>query len=110
MRVQSRGNYNELRLALMNYLEAEVDDSNGPVPMDVGAMKGSDTKGDKGKKGYGKGKYCKSSGKSFAKGEYSKSNEYSKSYEKGKAKERKEKEKDRARRRDLHPSRVCRAL
>ena len=49
LRVQNRGNYNELWLALMNYLEAEVDDPNGPVLMDVGAMKGSDTKGDKGK-------------------------------------------------------------
>ena len=62
LRVQNRGNYNELRLALMNYLEAEVDDSNGPVPMDVGAMKSSDTKGEKGKKGYGKG-YEKGKGK-----------------------------------------------
>ena len=61
LRVQNRGNFNELRLALMNYLEAEVDDPNGPVLMDVGAMKGSDTKGDKGKKGYGKGNYGKSS-------------------------------------------------
>ena len=42
------------KLALMNYLEAEVDDSNGPVPMEVGAVRG-----DKGKKGYGKGKYGK---------------------------------------------------
>ena len=65
----------------MNYPEAEVGDSNGPVPMDVGAMKGSDTKGDKGKKGYGKSKYGKSSGKGFAKGEHNKSNENSKSYE-----------------------------
>ena len=37
----------------MNYLEAE-DDGHGPVPMEVGAMKGK--KGDRGKKGYGKGK------------------------------------------------------
>ena len=44
----------------MNYLEAE-DDGHGPVPMEVGAMKGK--KGDKGKKGYGKGKYGKKFGK-----------------------------------------------
>ena len=31
--------------------------SNGPVPMEVGAMKGSDRNGDKGKKDYGIGKY-----------------------------------------------------
>ena len=50
----------------MNYLEAE-DHGHGPVPMEVGAMKGK--KGDKGKKGHGKGKYGKSLGK------YDKSNE-----------------------------------
>ena len=44
----------------MNYLEAE-DDGQGPVPMEVGAMKLK--KGDKGKKGYGRGKYSKSFGK-----------------------------------------------
>ena len=38
----------------MNYVEAE-DDGHGPVPMEVGAMKGK--KGDKGKKGYGKRRY-----------------------------------------------------
>ena len=38
LRVQNRENYNELRLALMNYLEAKVDDFNGPVPMNFGAM------------------------------------------------------------------------
>ena len=37
----------------MNYLEAE-DDSHGPVPMEVGAMKGK--KGDRGKKDNGKRK------------------------------------------------------
>ena len=47
LRGQNRGDHVELRWALMNCLEAEVDDRNGPVPMDVGAMKGSDTKGDK---------------------------------------------------------------
>ena len=51
LRVQNRGDYGALRLALMNYLEAE-DDGHGPVPMEVGAMKG--------KNGYGKGKYGKS--------------------------------------------------
>ena len=76
LRVQNRGDYGALRVALMNYLEAE-DDGHGPVPMEVGAMKGK--KGDKGKKGYGKGKY----GKSF--GKYDKSNEYSKNNEYGKA-------------------------
>ena len=44
----------------MNYLEAE-DDGHGPVPMEVGALKGKT--GDKAKKGYGKGKYDKSFGK-----------------------------------------------
>ena len=59
----------------MNYLEAE-DDGRGPVPMEVGAMKGK--KGDRGKKGYGKGKFGKILGK------YSKNNEYGKGNEKGK--------------------------
>ena len=39
LRVQYRGDYGALRVALMNYLEAE-DDGHGPVPMEVGAMKG----------------------------------------------------------------------
>ena len=39
LRVQNRGDYGALRVALMNYLEAE-DDGHGPVPMEVGAMKG----------------------------------------------------------------------
>ena len=43
----------------MNYLEAE-DDGHGPVPMEVGALKGKT--GDKSNKGYGKGKYGKSFG------------------------------------------------
>ena len=47
LRVQNRGRYAALRMALTNYLEAE-DDGHGPVPMEVGAMKG------------GKGKYGKS--------------------------------------------------
>ena len=54
--------------------------SNGPVPMEVGAIKGSDRKGDKGKKCYGKGKHGESFGKFGAKGEYSKRNECDKSY------------------------------
>ena len=33
------GGYGALRVALMNYLEAE-DDGHSPVPMEVGAMKG----------------------------------------------------------------------
>ena len=69
MRVQNRGDYGALRVALMNYLEAE-DDGHGPVLMEVGAMKGK--KEDKGKKGYGKGRFGKSLGK------YDKSNEHSK--------------------------------
>ena len=51
----------------MNYLKAEVDDSNGPV----------------GKKGHGKCEHAKSFGKFAAKGEYGKTNEYGKGYEKG---------------------------
>ena len=60
LRVQNRRDYGALRVALMNYLEAE-DDGHGPVPMEVGAMKGK--KGDRGKKGYGKGKFGKNLGK-----------------------------------------------
>ena len=75
LRVQNRGDYGALRVALMNYLEAE-DDGHGPVPMEVGAMKGK--KGDKGKKGYGKGKFGKSLGK------YDRSNEHSKIHDYGK--------------------------
>ena len=77
LRVQNRGDYGALRVALMNYLKAE-DDGHGPVPMEVGSMKGK--KGDKGKKGYGKGKY----GKSFGKYDKSKNNEYGKGSERGK--------------------------
>ena len=54
LRVQNRGAYGALRVAL---------------PMVVGAKKGK--KGDRGKKGYGKGKHGKSLG------QYDKSNEYS---------------------------------
>ena len=56
LRVQNRGDYAALRLALVNCLEAEVDDSSGPVPLQVGVMKGSYKKGGKGNKGHGKGK------------------------------------------------------
>ena len=70
----------------MNYLEAE-DDGHGPVPMEVGAMKGK--KGDKGKKGCGKGKYGKSFGKYDKNNEYSKNNEYGKGNETGKEKRKK---------------------
>ena len=79
LRVQNRGDHAARRKASMNYLEAE-DDGHGPVPMEVGAMKGK--KGDKGKKGHGKGKYCKNN-------EYSKNNEYGKGSEKGKEKGKK---------------------
>ena len=37
--MQNRGDHGGLRVALMNYLEAE-DDGHGKVPMEVGAMKG----------------------------------------------------------------------
>ena len=88
LRVHSLGDYGALRMALMNYLEVE-DDSNGPVPVEVGAMKGSGKKGDNGKKGYGKGKYGKSFGKYYKNNEYSKNNEYGKGHEKGKDKGKK---------------------
>ena len=39
LRVQNRGDYGALRLALTSYLESE-DDGHGPVPIEVGAMKG----------------------------------------------------------------------
>ena len=80
LRVQNRGDYGALRVALMNYLEAE-DDGHGPVPMEVGAMKGK--KGDRGKKGYGKGKFGKNLGKYDNCNEHSKRNDYSKGSEKG---------------------------
>ena len=66
-------------MALMNHLEA-ADCTNGPVPMGVGAMKGS------GKKRYGKGKYGKSFGKFDKNNEYSKNDEYGKAVKKGKEK------------------------
>ena len=39
LRVQNRGDYGALRVALMNFLEAE-DDGHGPVSMEVGGMNG----------------------------------------------------------------------
>ena len=73
LRVQNRGIYGALRVALMNYLEAE-DDGHGPVPMEIGAMKGK--KGDRGKKGYVKGKFDKNIGKYDKSNEHSKRNDY----------------------------------
>ena len=49
LRIQHRGGNGALRMASMNYLEAE-DDSNGPVPMEAGAVKGSGNSGTKGKR------------------------------------------------------------
>ena len=80
LRVQNRGDYGVLRIALMSYLEAE-DDGHGPVPMEVGAMKGK--KRDRGKNGYGKGKFGKKLGKYDKSNEHSKRNDYSKGSEKG---------------------------
>ena len=90
LRVQNRGDYGALRVALMNYLEAE-DDGHGPVPMEVGSMKGK--KGDRGKKGYRKGKFGKSFGKYDKSNEHSKINDYGKGSEKGKERGKKGKEK-----------------
>ena len=81
LRVENRGDCGALRVALVKYLEAE-DDSHGPVPMEVGAMKGK--KGDKDKKGHGKGKYVKRLGKYDNSNDYSKNNEYGKGNEKDK--------------------------
>ena len=69
-------------------MEAE-DDTNGPVPVEVGAMKGSGKKSDEGKKGYGKGKYGESFGKYDKNNDYCKNNEYGKSFEKSKDKGKK---------------------
>ena len=81
--VLASSEYGALRLALMNYLEAE-DDGHGPVPMEVGAMKGK--KGNRDKKGYGKGKFGKSLGKYDKSNEHSKNTNYGKGSEKGKRK------------------------
>ena len=70
----------------MNYLEAE-DAGHGPVPMEVGAMKGK--KGDKGRKGYSKGKCGKILGKYDKSNEYSENNEYGKNNEKRKGRRKK---------------------
>ena len=89
LRFQNRGDYAALRMALMKYLEAE-DDGHGT--MEVGAMKGK--RGDKGKKGYGKGMKGESFGKYDKNKEYSKNNEQGKGSEQEKKMERKAKEKD----------------
>ena len=75
LRVQNRWGCAAPRMTLMSHLKAE-DDGHGPVPMEVGAMKGK--KGDKGKKGYGKTKCGKSFGKCDQSNEYSKNNDYGK--------------------------------
>ena len=77
LRVQNCGDYGALRNAHMNFLVAE-DDSNGPVPMKLGAMKGSCKKGEK---GYGQGNYGKSFGKYDKNNDYNKNNEYGKGHE-----------------------------
>ena len=60
---------------LLGYRIVETTVSiDGLVPVDVGAMKGSDMNG------YGKGKDGKSFGKVCAKNEYGKSNEYGKGH------------------------------
>ena len=86
LRVQNRGDYGVLRVALMNYLEVE-DNGHGPVPMEVGAIKGK--KGDRGKKGYGTGKFGKCLGKYDKSIEDSKRNDYSNGSEKGREKGKK---------------------
>ena len=95
LRVQNREDYGALRVALMNYLEAE-DDGHGPVPMEVGAMKGK--KGDRSKIGNGKGKFGKNLGKYDKSNEHSRRNDYGKGSEKREKEERKAKEKTRKRR------------
>ena len=105
-RVKNRRDYGALRVALMNYLEAE-DDGHGPVPMEVGAMKGK--KGDRGKKGYGKGKFGKSLGKYDKSNEHSKINDYGKGSEKKKKEGRKAKEKDKEKMRNQRQTRVSKA-
>ena len=97
LRVQNRGDYGALRVALMNYMEAG-DDGHGPVPMEVGAMKGK--KGDRGKKGYGKGKIGKNLGKYDKSNEHSKRNDYSKGSEKGRERGKKGKGKGQGKRRE----------
>ena len=85
-------------MALMNYLEAE-DDGHGPVPMEVGAMKGK--KRDKGNKGYGKslGKYDKSTSTA-------KTTITAEAMRKEKKEERKAKEKDKEKTRSQRQIRV----
>ena len=88
----------------MNYLEAE-DDGHGPVPMEVGAMKGK--KGDRGKKGYGKGKFGNSLGKYDKSNEHSKNNDCGKGSEKGKEREKKSKGKGQGKDEKPAPNSSC---
>ena len=88
----------------MNYLEAE---DYGAVPMQVGAMKGK--KGDRGKKGYGKGKFGKSLGKYDKNNEHSKINDYGKGSEKGKERGKTGKGKDKEKTRNQRQTRVSKA-
>ena len=101
LRVQNRGDFGALRVALMNYLEAE-DDGHGSVPMEVGAMKGK--KGDRCKKGYGKGTFGKNLGKYDKSNEHSKRNDYSKGSEKGREKGKKGKCKGKGQGKDEKPA------
>ena len=92
----------------MNFLEAE-DDGHGPVPMEVGAMKGK--KGEKGKKGYGKGKSAaRALGKSTRTTSTARTANTAKAVRKEKKEERKAKEKDKEKTRSQHQIRVSRAL
>ena len=99
LRVQNRRDYEALRVALMNYLEAE-DDGHGPVPMDVGAMKGK--KGDRHKRGYDKGKIGTKLGKYDKSNEHNKRNDYSRGSEKGR--ERRKKGKRKGQGKDVKPA------
>ena len=107
LRVQNRGDYGTLRVALMNYLEAE-DDGHGPVPEEVGAMEGKN--GDKGKKGFSKGGYGKSFGKYNENNEHIKNNEYGKGEtRKARKRVRMAKVKGKERTRNWHPTRASKA-
>ena len=94
----SRTNQNVFAISESRRLRSSSSgiDEFGPEPMEVGAMKGK--KGDKGKKGYGKGKYGKSFGKYDKNNENSKNNEYGTGSEKGKEK-RKERQNKKTRKR-----------
>ena len=71
-------------------------------------MKGSGKKGDKGKKGYGKGKNGKSFGKYYKNNEYSTNNEYGKGH-KARTRGRKAKAKVKERLRGQHQTRASKA-